>query len=333
MTITDAQTIIGDQDPNDWQLKPTDPPIALKDKAPQLWERLQDAQVVGSARRYQKADEAAGTAQTTFKTTAHKANWAVLLVALFGALTTAAGVFGEHAKPAVIACGLLGGLFGAMAAMWLARIKQGNLLAEWMTNRAKAETARIEYFDRATAVRAGDDPDLALLQLEYFRRYQLQVQLNYYDGRGKQHKQADQRTITWSTRAMAAASGGNAFAAILSSRSLLFSSLGSVGVIATACGAYLTNRSATSQDGRNAERYARTSDTLSRIQDRLDDVRKAVVGKQMDVLATFVKAVNDEVSVEHRQWLDEANRYGSAIQELEQKLAQAQKQAPQAGRP
>jgi len=210
--------------------------------------------------------------------------------------------------------------------MWLGRIKQENLLAEWMTNRAKAETARIEYFDKTAAIREGDAPTLASLQLEYFRRYQLELQVAFYGGRGSQYKNADRATTSSSKFTIFVASAANVVAGLLSIKSVLFSALGSLGVVATGYGAYLTTAGATSQDGRNAERYARTRDTLSHIQDRLDEVREALATGQRDALPAFVKAVNDEISLEHQQWLDDKDRYASAIQKLEQKLASLRKE-------
>jgi hypothetical protein len=327
--MTTAQTIIGSHDTQDWTIQPTQPPSDLETKAPALWNRLHEQRVRGPARRYEQANEAAGAAQQRFKGQARNANLAVLVATALGAVITAVGVLDKGpnggGSTIVMICGVLGGLVGALGAMWLGRIKEGELLAEWMTNRAQAETARIEYFDKVTVVRPGDDPTLASLQLEYFRRYQLEVQLAYYRGRGMKHQEAARATVASRMWAVFIASGANGLAGLLSTKQVNFSALASVGVIATGCGAYLTTAGATNQDGRNAERYARTHDTLSHLQDRLDEVRDALGAGQLDALPAFVKAVNDEISLEHRQWLDERNRYAGAIQELEQKLVSLQR--------
>jgi hypothetical protein len=324
--MTNAETIIGSHDPTDWTLRPTRPSSDLETKAPLLWARLHEDDVMGPAQRYDRADEAAAAAQNIFKAAARRANVAVLVVASLGAATTAAGaldsVLSGHGSTVILACGLLSLVVGALATMWLTFAREGKLLDEWMANRAKAETARIEYFDRATTLQAGDDPKLPQLQLEYFRRYQLEVQLAYYSGRGEQHRKAAQRTLKLRMGALFVGTVANGLAGALGSHSVPYAALGSLAVIAGAWGAFATSTSATNQDGRNAERYARTYDTLTHIRDRLGEVRKALSAAEVDVLPSFVKAVNDELSLEHRQWLQEEDRYAGALQELEQKLAQ-----------
>ena len=75
-----------------------------------------------------------------------------------------------------------------LASLWLGWSKPFDI---WMRQRAEAETQRIKLFRRVIdAEEQARDGELPLLplQLEYFRRFQLDVQRLYYDKRGKQHR-------------------------------------------------------------------------------------------------------------------------------------------------
>jgi hypothetical protein len=78
---------------------------------------------------------------------------------------------------------------------------------QWQQMRASAETSRIELFETAcgsaghpfpTSVAENERP-LLPLQLEYFLRYQPQVQLNYYHDRGRQHAEAARQFVNIGT--------------------------------------------------------------------------------------------------------------------------------------
>ena len=71
---------------------------------------------------------------------------------------------------------LIGVATGGFASMSLFRVKEGRLLEDWMTARARAETKRLTYFNYIVNSSAGPlDIELELLKLEYFRRYQLDL--------------------------------------------------------------------------------------------------------------------------------------------------------------
>jgi hypothetical protein len=55
-----------------------------------------------------------------------------------------------HPKWLLVTLGCCGILSGALGAMWLFEIRQGNLLEAWMTGRARAEAERLKYFELAT---------------------------------------------------------------------------------------------------------------------------------------------------------------------------------------
>jgi hypothetical protein len=68
---------------------------------------------------------------------------------------------------------------GAFASMSLYRVNEGHLLEAWMTARARAENHRLSYF--LAVVGESTEPvdvDLELSKLEYFRRYQLDLEIS-----------------------------------------------------------------------------------------------------------------------------------------------------------
>ena len=78
-------------------------------------------------------------------------------------------------KALVTVLGIASVLTGAMATYDFNTLRQGKLLEAWMSNRALAETARLEYFSsvaKSAAAGAAGDVPIDLLKLEYFRRFQ-----------------------------------------------------------------------------------------------------------------------------------------------------------------
>ena len=78
---------------------------------------------------------------------------------------------GGLAQTALIVLALAGVATGGIASMSLFRVKEGRLLEDWMTARARAETKRLSYF--SYIVNSSVQPldlQLELLKLEYFRR-------------------------------------------------------------------------------------------------------------------------------------------------------------------
>lgn len=84
----------------------------------------------------------------------------------------------------------------------------------------------------------------------------------------------------------------------------------------------MENGEATAQNRRNAERYARTADSLDGLY-ALDRVRQAVAAGERESRTEYVAAVHDQLSLEHRQWLAEtaeASRAVRAVRALAERL-------------
>ncbi len=330
-----AVEVIGQNQDDDYVLDPDGHAEALASKAPALASLLRTTKIETLAQQYKRHDGEAGIAQKRFKDAMTRANSAVFLTGALGALIMVASIF-EHrldpplARALLLALGFGALIIGALASMWLFRVREGQLLDEWMTERAHAETARLAYF-ATLAKNAKDqafDPPLGLLKLEYFRRYLLDMQITYYRERRRKHRQSADRTLTMGGFAAALAAVASGSAGVVASFDAPWGALAAVGVVGTALAAFAATREAVNQDRRNAERYGRTLSALEILRGRLDEVRNGVLAGSQDTLEEYVAAVQEQLSLEHREWLAGAESTRSAVGKLDEALASAQQQGP-----
>jgi hypothetical protein len=327
MTImSDAAGIIGVDSPNDYRLSPVEHAEQLRASAPKLAAVLTSTAPVELARQYAEADTEALVAERTFKRWVIRANWAVLATATVSALLMAAALLestlGALTQTILIVLALAGVASGGIASMSLFRVKEGRLLEDWMMARARAETKRLSYFSYIANASVGPvDPQLELLKLEYFRRYQLDLQLAYYKSRRSRHRNSAERTLDISAASVLVAAIASGAAGVLGALRSEWAALGSLAVFGAALQAFAASREALNQDRRNAERYDNTAQALQGLRERLDDVRLGIAAGSTSVLSEFVGAVQDQLSLEHRQWLEGAENMHAAVARLEKALS------------
>lgn len=297
---------------DDWELKPDLHADFLPLEADSLASILRGSKVASIIRKYDDADKKAISAQQSYKNLSKRgvitASGAALIGAIFLFLKSVDDVnsytyhFIERYKVWFL---LLECLAIALSALFSYLIKHNKFFDKWMDYRARAESARIMLFEYVCGVEHSDVSGgipLLQLQLEYFRRYQLDVQLLYYKGRGQQHEQAANRivnrggVITFLIVLIGAVSGVYNSAEVVSALALLGIT---IPVILTAH----NNLTLISQDERNAKRYLNTYDHLLEISGELDHVRKKVAMGDRNSMLEFMKMVNEEISVEHREWI------------------------------
>ena len=332
-----ARDAIGGEGENDYVIAPSKHADQLAGKAPALAKILRGSELSAIARLYEEKDTQAGQAQLLFKGTADRANWSVFLTACFSALLlmmvplavlSTGSAAGNGLRIALGVCGILS---GALGSMWLFKIREGRLLERWMTARAAAEAQRVKYFELA-ATTQDDGKDsaipLPLLQLEYFRRYQLEVQRTYYRRRGADHERGADRMLGLSAMAVGLASFATGIGGLLGGE---WVSLAGIGVIATALSGFASAKEAVSQDRRNMERYERTFEALESLSGKLDAVRMAAVNGERAPLEQLVAAVHEQLSLEHRQWLETAESTAASLAKLDETLAKLKEKFPKAG--
>jgi len=324
--MSDAARIIGSGSPDDNGLSPLEHAAQLKTSAPKLAAILTRSAPVELARQYAEADTEALVAERTFKRWVIRANRAVLGTATVSALLMAvallAGRLGGLTQTILIVLALMGVATGGFASMSLFRVKEGRLLEDWMMARAQAETKRLSYFNYIVNSSVGPlDPQLELLKLEYFRRYQLDLQLAYYKTRRSGHRNSAERTLNISAGSVMVAAIASGAAGVLGALRSEWAALGSLAVFGAALQAFAAARESLNQDRRNAERYDNTAQALLGLRERLDDVRVGIAAGATSVLGEYVGAVQDQLSLEHRQWLEGAENMQAAVARLEKALS------------
>jgi hypothetical protein len=333
--MSDAARIIGVGSAGDYGLSPLEHAEQLRISAPKLAAILTRSAPAELARQYAEADTEALVAERTFKRWVIRANRAVLATATVSALLMAAallaGSLGGLTQTILIVLALIGVAAGGFASMSLFRVKEGRLLEDWMTARARAETKRLSYFTYIVNSSVGPlDPQLELLKLEYFRRYQLDLQLAYYKTRRSEHRNSAERTLGISAGSVLVAAIASGAAGVLGALRTEWAALGSLAVFGAALQAFAASRESINQDRRNAERYDNTAQALQGLRERLDDVRLGIAAGSPSVLGEYVAAVQDQLSLEHRQWLEGAENMEAAVARLEKALSSgsSQKQTP-----
>ncbi len=215
-----AQQIIGENKPDDYIIHPAQHAKYLEERAPALSAILSSTEMKESAGQYEKLDQQAVNAQKRFKSISNLASWTIIGSAICstGLLVISILTDGTVGSPDnlriltgnprtfAVSFALCGILFGAGAVILLNLLRTGRLLGQWMQNRAEAEMQRLQYFTLVTSKQVDSKNEsnipISLLQLEYFRRFQLDVQLNYYTSRGAEHDSAAQKTLLYSSIAM-----------------------------------------------------------------------------------------------------------------------------------
>ena len=308
-------TIIGENTEKDYVIEPKTHARIYQDKAPELAALLSSTEVQAMAEEYTTYDAKAGLAQKDFKKWSKWANCAIFLTAVFTAGLLASsiifvpkedyGIIREIVIGFFTVCSIVSSVF---AGMCISRIKNGKLLENWMGKRAEAENNRIDYFKVITGKIKSllpANPPLAMFILEYFRRYQMDVQLAFYERRSQDHENLAKKALTMSTAAIAVVALINALAGYLGSRVPMWGAVATLAVIAQAFANKVTNTEAVNQDGRNAERYERTRSILAKLKGKLDTIREALFNGEADLVAAYIEQVNNEISAEHRQWNEE----------------------------
>jgi SMODS and SLOG-associating 2TM effector domain 1 len=322
--IDSAREAIGAAGPDDWKIRLTKHPEELQAKAPALAAVLRKSAFSALAREFEEKDAHADKNQKEFKNTADRANLAVLLTTGFSALVLIAALLIPDAsgfkKYALAAIGAGGVISGGLGAMWVYQTREGKLLDAWMSARASAEVLRRRYFEQITNLETavGDSPiPLLLLQFEYFRRYQLDVQSRFYEKRALEHERDADKWMRLSSYSVA----GAAIAAGLSGLDPALIWIAALGAVATAYGSFASTKDAVNQSRRNADLYSKAKDAIAKLEEKLDEVRTEAAAGEREPVMQFVTALHDQLAAEHRQWLQAAESIQPALDKLEQTLS------------
>ena len=326
---TTATSAVGqDDDATDWRLRPDEHARRLPSEAGALKRVLERPELNAIIERFQLADAHALKAQRRYKRIGRLGLYAASIATAVGALFLMPLEHWLRGPVAVSASAAQ--MLGLAAAFFASRLlAMGKPFDKWMKNRAEAEIARISLFDfvidAAEEARAGEMA-LLPLQLEYFRRYQLDVQQRYYQGRGSEHAAAVWRNnrllgasviVTLASIALGLVAALHVAAAwqlpIPTQLHALSTNLAGpqtnrlllgLGVIASALYGLGVARSLMDLDERNASRYLTTAANLAYLsEERLPAAREAADRGSVQDVRAFVNSVHALVSSEHQDWI------------------------------
>jgi len=324
--IERVKKIIGKQGPKDYELKAAEHAANLEKEAPSLAAHLRSSRLRAAESAFDEADKTASFSRKHFERLATAANWLVFFTACVPAATMAAGTLGAPAS-LVVLLGSVGFVLAGIGTAVFFVVRQGQRLRVWLDSRARAEAYRHEYFALATEVPQGGDPTptpelpLALFQLEYFRRYQLEMQISFFSERGSEFRKAFDRWTLFGGVGAGLGVVANGLAAIFSaSFGSNWAALASMAVVAVAMTSLSNSTEGIFRFGTLSDRYAETKEALKRVSGRTDEVAQAVLAQGRAPLQQLVGAVHEILSVENKQWIEIASGANTAIAKLEQTL-------------
>ena len=279
--------------------------------------------------KYIEFSELADHYQRSYKRKAKAAANATFLAILFGCILFLSLSLNEPGIVTSVVTGIQAALvvISFSLTILIAFTKPFN---SWMEARGQAENARLNLFSEV--LKAKDEPSgpkgkelpLLPLQLEYVRRYLLDIERTYYRSRGKQHLAASRKARNWRIVALAivlvsilfpvswALQGLDwipPFLQDLVSRMPTRTPMGqqlflTVGIIASGLQGLLAAYAVISLDDRNAARYLVASENLEALAEQpLADARaRAASGDRSGVLE-YTALLLQEISSEHREWI------------------------------
>jgi hypothetical protein len=330
--IKQAESAIGEHKSNDWQIQPGSFPQQLEAGTPGLANFLSDSLYAEKAKQFENSDKLAVDYQSRFKKRAGITSLAIFVAAVATAIlsiiaadplaviTSALTIPQSAIEIISLLTGFVIFFAGGTVVFNSQMISQLKLYDHWMESRAKAETMRLLYFKEAAQNLIHEHAENKQLLHEFccfFRRYQLQVQQTYYQGRSQQHAMGLLKTTKIGAIAaviVTAFSGSSGFAGFFDQELISFAALGTIGVALTALA---SRRESINQDERNATRYKITTDVLSKVAENYSRVQSSLAaGKDPVILLHFVDAVHEQLSLEHRQWTEDAAEINTAYGEL-----------------
>ncbi len=329
--IRRAIEIIGTNKPKDYVINPTAHYEIYSETARDFAQMLKSPEISKLAVEYEHYDKEAREKQSKFNKQSKHARWAVFWAACFSAGLVSAGSWssiagGDSVLPTIliIIFGLGSVLAGAYAGVCIRQIRFKKLLEEWMESRSEAESARLSLFEEVVRYE-GDNKEvsgttLPLLQLEYFRRYQFDVQHTYYNARSEELSQKSDSRLTLISYLFGAVTAVNGIAGVVGATKPKWAALAGIALIIQALSTMLTNAEAVNQDRRNSERYKRTFLALDIINNNLENIRSGVARGNKEVMYKFAAAVHEPISAEHQQWVKDFKKRSKALGQLSQEL-------------
>jgi hypothetical protein len=333
-----TRQIIGLNKENDYILDPDQHMETYEKEAPFFASILRSSMISTILGEYNQADSRAIVAKNVFSKWSNSLIWATFITTVFttGLLASSSfdlffGVGSPVSKTLAVIFSLGGVAAAAVGTGCLQHIKNNKLLEKWMGTRAEAEKLRMQYFEElAIAVPKNGEDTLKLtdhLKLEFFRRFQLDVQLNYFSAKSIRHQKTASKLLLISTIAVMLVLFINGIAGIVGFiGETQITVIASFAIIAQAVSSMVMNKEAIGQDRQNSERYESARKSLNMLKRTIDQVHDKLDEGNPAILQNYIAAVHEPIMSEHRQWLSSQETRLSAISRLEEELKKNDKQ-------
>ncbi|MEP0365752.1 MAG: SLATT domain-containing protein [Cyclobacteriaceae bacterium] len=319
--------IIGETEPDDYILDIEEHRKRYKE-VPELVDLLSPESIKLGVSEYHHWDKKALEAQATFKKWQKRGLWLTFLAAAFGimlasysgisALLDLSDAYSNYAVGFLMVLTVSTAGLGSVA---VSQIGGSGFLGEWMQNRSRAENERLAYFrDLGGLALAKGEQKTCLLMFYYFVRYQLDIQLNYYTTKSDFHKLKGRKLNIAASVALGVVAIINGISGALGITDLAWTSIAGFALIANAYASMLTNQESVNQHNRNAARYQSTRDILFKLKKESDAVVSGIKEGDLDLLTTFIDAVQEPISAENRQWVANFEDRNTAIGKLRESL-------------
>jgi hypothetical protein len=208
---------------------------------------------------------------------------------------------------------------GAVAALYTYKAREGNRLQRWLSARGGAELARSSMY-LAIADQAASKPgNLAGEAFKLINRELLEGQRHWYGRRASEHRRSSEWTTVWGGLATALSFVGGS-GAVIASFEPSQTWIALCGVIGAAFGAYAVNRESLRLDRANAEGYEKAAAALDAIAARYDAVEAEINAGRGEAVSAFTRAIAEQLSAEHKRWLEASTQAQSIIRKLDAQL-------------
>jgi hypothetical protein len=289
---------------------------------------LQSATVKTRLESYLHNDAQAVEQQAKLKKEATIANLCLLgagvvssLVLLVTALFPGSPGAPSLSQPYVLGLGILIILLGAVGTLYSHVARDQGRAGRWLAQRGEAEVARLEVFRETARKAAGAGSSIAMYGLALVVTHLLEDQRHWMQNRAVRHRKSSELTSVLGGVAVALAFVGGSGAIIASqSNSAVWIVL--AGTVGAALAAYAINREALLRDRANAERYEKAGVALDGLAARVDDITARLQAGEPQALVAFTDAVADQMSAEHKQWLEGTAQADAVLEKLDTELRQ-----------
>lgn len=304
-------------------LKALAPQIASQ--CPQLSAILRSAAVKTQLEAYLDHDFQATEQQKVLKRDTTIANLCLLGAGIFSSVvllvTALVPSAGDVSQRYALWLGVVIIILGAIGTLFNHVAREQGRAGRWLAHRGEAEVARLDAFREVARQASEAGPSVATHALALVVVHLLNDQRFWMSSSALRHRKSSETSSILGGIAVALAFIGGSGAVIASQvKDTVWIVL--AGTIGAALAAYAINREALLRDRANADRYEKARVALDGLAGRIDDIAVRIQAGEPKALVAFTEAVADQLSIEHKQWLEGTAQADAVLEKLDGQLKQ-----------